>query len=433
MPDVVGQDAGVVLDNPNNAYGVGTSQGPQLDGTTHELVVLPGAVTITGTQTITGAKTFTALTILAGGAQIGSDANSLQLSDTLGTNGRRISIQPPNAATSTASSQLELVPGTLINPAIHCTTQILLYNKSGADYERFTFSCVNNQYMIESTYNGAGAARNIYFQMGGSVSNAITGQNAITIYSDASVDLLGASYTAHGVNWGVTRTRIVDPANTGTTRLTIDTRTGTPAANASDSSTVELRRGNSRKWVIGLNAGGDNLDTFDFFNATGRVLSITQAEGALTWSAVGAATDTNLGRGSAGGRLTLTGATDVRFSINSTSGSAGASAAVEFQRAGAAKWQLGLNFAAGGTSDDLDFYAQSVGAALTLTRARSVVIGQTAPATTATDGFPYIPVCAGTPTGVPTAKAGFVPMVFDSSGVKVWFYTGGSWKGVVVA
>ena len=50
-----------------------------------------------------------------------------------------------------------------------------------------------------------------------------------------------------------------------------------------------------------------------------------------------------------------------------------------------------------------------------------------------TSGFPYIPTCAGTPTGTPTAITGVVPMIFDTTGVKLWIYTGGAWKGVVVA
>jgi hypothetical protein len=55
-------------------------------------------------------------------------------------------------------------------------------------------------------------------------------------------------------------------------------------------------------------------------------------------------------------------------------------------------------------------------------------------ATTATAGYVMLPSCAGTPTGVPTAQgAGKIPMQFDTTGVKLWFYTGGSWKGVVVA
>jgi len=58
----------------------------------------------------------------------------------------------------------------------------------------------------------------------------------------------------------------------------------------------------------------------------------------------------------------------------------------------------------------------------------SVQIGTASLATTATDGFPYIPTCAGTPTGVPTAVTGFAPMVVDSTNSKLYVYVGGSWK-----
>ena len=49
--------------------------------------------------------------------------------------------------------------------------------------------------------------------------------------------------------------------------------------------------------------------------------------------------------------------------------------------------------------------------------------------TTATDGFLYLPTCAGTPTGVPTAKTGFAPCLIDTTAKKLWVYVGGAWKG----
>jgi hypothetical protein len=59
-------------------------------------------------------------------------------------------------------------------------------------------------------------------------------------------------------------------------------------------------------------------------------------------------------------------------------------------------------------------------------------IGRGAPAAGATDGFPYIPVTAGSPSGTPTTVAGFVPMRYDSTNHKLWVYDSG-WKGVVLA
>lgn len=55
------------------------------------------------------------------------------------------------------------------------------------------------------------------------------------------------------------------------------------------------------------------------------------------------------------------------------------------------------------------------------------LIGTAAVATTATDGFLYVTSCAGTPTGVPTAKTGRVPIVVDTTNHKLYFYDG-SWR-----
>jgi hypothetical protein len=66
---------------------------------------------------------------------------------------------------------------------------------------------------------------------------------------------------------------------------------------------------------------------------------------------------------------------------------------------------------------------------LELSALGSVVLGrQSALATNATDGFAYIPTCAGTPTGTPTAYTGKVAMVFDTTNNKLYIYDGG-WLG----
>lgn len=61
----------------------------------------------------------------------------------------------------------------------------------------------------------------------------------------------------------------------------------------------------------------------------------------------------------------------------------------------------------------------------------NVSVGTAALATTATNGFLYIPTCAGIPTGVPTAKTGLVPMVYDSTNNKFYIYNG-AWKSVAL-
>ena len=82
-------------------------------------------------------------------------------------------------------------------------------------------------------------------------------------------------------------------------------------------------------------------------------------------------------------------------------------------------WQLAANGSAGSSIT----WTQ----AMTLSAAGSLVLGAAAVATTATDGFLYIPGCAGTPTGTPTAQTGRVPLVVDTTNNKLYFYSGGSW------
>jgi hypothetical protein len=57
-----------------------------------------------------------------------------------------------------------------------------------------------------------------------------------------------------------------------------------------------------------------------------------------------------------------------------------------------------------------------------------LVLGGAALATNATVGFPCIPTCAGTPTGVPAnITTGTIPMIYDSTNDLLYFYRGG-WK-----
>jgi hypothetical protein len=64
----------------------------------------------------------------------------------------------------------------------------------------------------------------------------------------------------------------------------------------------------------------------------------------------------------------------------------------------------------------------SATATMQITSGQNVVVGASALATNATDGFLYIPSCAGTPTGTPTTYTGRVALVYNSSGDVLYIY-----------
>jgi len=50
--------------------------------------------------------------------------------------------------------------------------------------------------------------------------------------------------------------------------------------------------------------------------------------------------------------------------------------------------------------------------------------------TTSTSGFPYIPSCAGIPTGTPVAISGYAPMCCDGTNGKLYVYLTGAWRAM---
>ena len=120
---------------------------------------------------------------------------------------------------------------------------------------------------------------------------------------------------------------------------------------------------------------------------------------------------------------------NARASVYLLAGATNGDPCVTFEINGVTAWTIGADNSDGDAwkiSQDT-----SVGSndALVIDKTRSVIVGNAALATTATDGFLYIPSCAGTPTGTPTSKTGRVPMVYDSTNDKFYIYRG-SWIAV---
>ena len=176
-------------------------------------------------------------------------------------------------------------------------------------------------------------------------------------------------------------------------------------------------------FLIGASAGATGV---------GGGISLQPGDGGSTSGAGG---DTTIGAGSA------------------TSGAGGATNISAGQGVGGVGGQLGLTAGASNHSSGAghaflrggDNSSSGVGGDVRLSGGAStsgtpghVVLNGTgsALATTATGGFVTIPTCAGTPTGVPAnILTGNAPMVYDTTGFKLWIYDTGAaaWKGVVVA
>jgi hypothetical protein len=83
------------------------------------------------------------------------------------------------------------------------------------------------------------------------------------------------------------------------------------------------------------------------------------------------------------------------------------------------------------TANSYDIAFEYAGAQLLrLNRSGNMIAGSGAAlSTSATDGFLYVPTCAGTPSGVPTTFTGMAPIVVNTTNNKLYFYSGGAWRG----
>jgi hypothetical protein len=101
----------------------------------------------------------------------------------------------------------------------------------------------------------------------------------------------------------------------------------------------------------------------------------------------------------------------------------------QFNINGGQQWATGLKAsdAAFYISGDVSFATFSI----KCPSAGGVVTSGAALTTTATNGFLYIPTCAGAPTGVPVTQAGTVALVYDTTDHKLYIYDT-AWKGGTV-
>lgn len=138
-------------------------------------------------------------------------------------------------------------------------------------------------------------------------------------------------------------------------------------------------------------------------------------------------TDTSLFRDAAVGVLALgdqnLGTTATGFRVYNTTDNVGTNTAPTNYERGVIDWKTTSNTLTIGTQKGGTGSSRAVNFV-----GLDFVFGTAALNTTATDGFIYIPTCAGTPTGTPTAYTGTVAMVYDTTNNKFYIYNG-AWKG----
>lgn len=151
--------------------------------------------------------------------------------------------------------------------------------------------------------------------------------------------------------------------------------------------------------------------TGDFSNATDASKVMFQTTTATSGTDVGAITN---GVAAAGSGFTAYAGPD--------------SAATNFLRIAATTAGVSINSTKSGAGVAQDLTLQASGVTSFTMKANNDLMLGIAGTTTLAAGMVYLTSAAGAPTGVPTVRAGYVPIYFDSTNLFLYFYTGGAWK-----
>lgn len=289
-----------------------------------------------------------------------------------------------------------------------------------------------------------------HLSQGGSATNAAVG---LSCFADAGDTNNGAG--GHGIEMNpaafitpdgtkTTNAFQMVAVNDNTNTVTTAIRCGTGTVNGI-ASVIAFQNSNATKTYMQMGAATSDAVSI-LQNVTLAGAQVTQSiAGAVNWSiASTASTSTLTIAGQAGSALIFSSSAGTGLLTVSGNNANTVHAALSFQKSGVNKWQfeyaepyLYLVNNANGATHMLLTPGASYAAARTnfysvLQSYSSLVVGSAALATTATDGFLYLPSCAGTPTGTPTAQTGTAAHVYDTTNNKLYVYNGG-WKSVTLS
>jgi hypothetical protein len=379
---------------------------------TASAIAIPAAATAGDILSASGANTYANITAVALGQVLASGGVATlpawtatpRLSGILDANGN-----PLQAYTATASAVYGL---TLTNAALLGTVAI----------------GVTAPTVVASSVAGTPISITAQAAVAGNVNNGAAAGGAVTITSGAAARLVSGNANGGNIN-------LVTGAGIGTGTagqiLIPDGVVGTPSLSFTNSSTTGIFAATSNN--ISLVISGTSAVRLD-------ANSIRMYSGMIFgWSSAGdnnGANDLFLRRAAAA-TLQL-GTTDVNGSA--VAQTLRVQSAITGTDQNGANWTfIGSRQTGAGTPGDIIFQTSVKLASsttqgtpvtgLTITGAiasmqPSVVIGNQALATTATEGFLYIPTCAGTPTGVPTVRTGRVALIYDTTNFQFWIYDG---------
>ena len=261
-------------------------------------------------------------------------------------------------------------------------------------------------------------------------SNTSYGENALTANTS------GLQNTAFGVNALITNTTGQQNTSVGFGALQLTTGTGNTALgvaagqiNAGGSFNTYLgyaagQNGSTAAGnvFVGYGAGQNSNSQYGVF--IGYTAGTTAGNGSI---AIGY----NAGPGTGGHNLSIGQSAGIGMTTGALNMHLGYRSVASGVTTGNYNTLVGSDIVVGNVSNNAVLADMQGNQAIRKDANHNVILGrEVALATNATNGFTYIPTCAGIPTGVPTAVTGKAPLVADSTNNKLYIYLGGAWQAL---